>query len=258
MNTQTVPLFTPNASKRKIKFSGPIAIEYEVFKIVDEYDSILKLKGIDWDFSNPPGNLQYIVVSMIQTMLINHGVGLAANQCGLRYNIFVMGTGQYVEAVINPEILEIGSEEEISQEGCLSYPGLFMKVKRSKHIKVKYYNVEGKEIIQEFDGLTARIFQHEFDHLQGIKFTERASKIAFMQAKGKVKSNLRKLKQYEKRLRLEKAQEKAQEKPELKNPITENYANISIIDDIENNISLVSMQDNNLLLSIPDPVTLNV
>lgn len=188
------PPFVP--SEKRITAKGPEGpIEFEIFKVVDGYDPRLKQKAVEWDFQNPPGPLYYIAISMIQTMLRNGGVGLAANQCGLPYKIFVMGTGpNFMEVVINPRILS-GSGEEKSQEGCLSYPGLYLKVKRNTHIEVEYEDLKGVTKKVKYDGLTARIFQHEFDHLEGFNFTQQVSQIELGKAKEKVKSNLRKIKQ---------------------------------------------------------------
>lgn len=190
------PPFIPNMKTRQISIKGGgMAMEYEFFNVVDEYAPILKERAISWDFQQPPGSLRYIIISMIQTMIKKSGIGLAANQCGLRYNIFVMGTGQYVEGIVNPEILH-SYGEQLDQEGCLSYPGLFMKVKRAHRIDVKYWDMNGVEQNKTFEGLTARIFQHEFDHLQGIRFTDLVSPAKVMLAKQKVKSNLKKIQRY--------------------------------------------------------------
>jgi peptide deformylase len=186
-------VFVP--SQRRITAKGPEGpVEFEIFKVVDGYNPILKQKAVNWDFSNPPGPLYYIAMSMIQTMLRNGGVGLAANQCGLPYNLFVMGTGpNFMEVIVNPRIIKTSGEEK-SQEGCLSFPGLYLKVKRATHIEVEYEDLKGMTKKVAYDGLTARIFLHEFDHLQGVKYTELVKSIDLGRAKEKVKSNLRKMK----------------------------------------------------------------
>lgn len=193
LNQPNAPIFTPS-NKRVVKTTEQGTVEFEIFNVVDEYNPILKEKAIDWDFKNPPGHLGYIAFSMIQTMIRQGGLGLAANQCGLRYNLFVMGTGsQFMEVVVNPRILrKVGEEKD--QEGCLSFPGLFLKIKRATQIEVEYEDINGVTKKVTYDGLSARVFQHEFDHLQGVKFTELVSKVEVGMAKEKVKSNLKKIK----------------------------------------------------------------
>ncbi len=178
----------------KLKLVNGSMIEYELLKIHDEYDTILQNPTKHWDFSNPPFDIKYLTFSMIETMLKNHGLGLSANQVGIPYRIFVMGTGQFVEAIINPLVLEMDEITEESIEGCLSYPGLFLRIPRPKSIKVEYFDWSGNVKRNKFEGMTARVFLHEYDHLDGVRFTDRVSNTALMIAKNKIKSNLRKMK----------------------------------------------------------------
>ncbi|MGH7744742.1 MAG: peptide deformylase [Candidatus Dormibacteria bacterium] len=166
---------------------------YELYKIVDEYHKSLTIPGQDWDFTNPTANLEYIAMSLAQTMTQNGGIGLAANQVRLPWNIFVMGTGQEIECIINPVIVT-REGEQVEIEGCLSAPGLFLKIKRAAKIVVKYTSIKGATKEQTFEGLTARIFQHEFDHLQGINFKKLVSPIKLQRAKEKVALTLRRMK----------------------------------------------------------------
>jgi peptide deformylase len=192
-NVGVSQLFVPAPKeKRKAKSVAGGIVEFEHFKILDEYDPWLNRKSIPWDFSNPSGDLRYICISMVETMAKNQGVGLAANQVGLPYSIFVMGGGGYATAVVNPKIL-VADGEEISKEGCLSAPGLFLKVKRANHIDVEFYDMNGKVQFRTFEGLTARIFLHEYDHLQGILFTSLVPKITLQREREKRKTNLKKI-----------------------------------------------------------------
>lgn len=162
-------------------------------KIVDQYDPVLKQKATPWVFSvETTRDLNQILSDMVRAMSMEGGIGLAANQVGLPHAMFVMGSGGQFTAVINPEILEkTGEQKEI--EGCLSYPGLFMNVKRAQHIKVKFYDIEGNPHEEVYEGLTARVFLHEFDHLQGVRFQERVPYVIYVRAKDKVKANLKRI-----------------------------------------------------------------
>lgn len=119
--------------------------------------------------------VQEILNEMVETMRENSGVGLAANQVGLTQRFFVGEAEGVIRKIINPEIIEFSEEEIELEEGCLSIPAIYKRVKRAERVKVKYLNEKGEEIIEELDGLWARIFQHELDHLDGILFIDRLS-----------------------------------------------------------------------------------
>lgn len=121
------------------------------------------------------------------------GVGLSANQVGLDLRVFVMGLGETKIAVFNPEILEYSKTEELFNEGCLSYPGIMLSIKRPTKIKAKYQDETGQIIEQEFNGLTARIFQHEYDHMNGTDYTHRVSKFKLDYAKKKFENKRKKI-----------------------------------------------------------------
>lgn len=112
---------------------------------------------------------------MIKIMKDNEGVGLAANQVGLDKRIFVMHCIQEKEPYIfiNPEIIEESKEITPYQEGCLSFPNLYIELDRSKTVKLKWTNLEGEEKIEEFSALEAVCVQHELDHLNGIVFVNK-------------------------------------------------------------------------------------
>lgn len=138
---------------------------------------------------------------MIDIMKKNAGVGLSANQVGLNARIFVMepdGLEGYNEpfAVINPEIEAVSEQKVIGEEGCLSYPGLFFKVTRAQALVGRFLDSSGKECKIEFTGWNARIFQHEFDHLLGINYTDRVSKLKLDMAKKKQQKLLKKYKDF--------------------------------------------------------------
>ena len=116
------------------------------------------------------------------------GIGLSANQVGLPYKLFVMGGHKDMEdglarACWNPEIVEFSEDTIQLSEGCLTYPLLFLKITRPKTIKVKYTDNDNKEHIEDLDGMPARVFQHEFDHMNGTDFTKLVSKFKLDRAK---------------------------------------------------------------------------
>jgi len=115
---------------------------------------------------------------MREVMLKEDGVGLAAPQVGVNKRIIiccfnVSSDNQTVVEMINPEILSTSKNMEIEEEGCLSLPGRFENVARSKSIVVKYTSKKGKDHTLKLEGMNARIVQHETDHLDGILFIDR-------------------------------------------------------------------------------------
>ena len=127
--------------------------------------------------------IRTLLDDLAQTMYEANGVGLAAPQVGvLRRAVIVLETNvpededEYIIELINPEIIEASGEQE-GAEGCLSVPGEFGLVKRPMHVKVRAQNRFGEWFEVEGDGLTARCFCHEIDHLEGIVFTSKAERM---------------------------------------------------------------------------------
>lgn len=149
-------------------------------KIRTEEDPILRKKSKV--VTNYNDRLKLLIDDMYETMDLAPGVGLAAPQIGILKRLIVVDNREEDNDecekpmrfyMINPEIIEKDGEE-VSMEGCLSVPGKQGTVKRAKHIKVKYNDLEGKENIMEAENFLARIIQHETDHLDGILYTDKA------------------------------------------------------------------------------------
>lgn len=129
------------------------------------------------------GRLHQLLDDMADTLIESGGVGLAAPQVGvLRRVVLVIETNvpededEYIIELINPEIIETSGEQE-GAEGCLSVPGEYGIVKRPAHVKVRAQDRDGEWFEVEGDGLTARCFCHEIDHLEGVVFTSRAERM---------------------------------------------------------------------------------
>jgi peptide deformylase len=120
------------------------------------------------DFSQIRAILEEFKLTMYQ----EDGVGLAAPQVGLSLRFFGMDDGSEFKMVVNPEILERSEEKELGEEGCLSIPGVFADVERHRWIKVRYQDEHGVYHEELLEGYSARIFQHEYDHLDGVLFID--------------------------------------------------------------------------------------
>lgn len=145
----------------------------------------------DWVFDDL-NESKSIATAMIDFMVKEKGIGLAANQVGINKKVFVMGSHNIDGfpkpfAVFNPKILQVSEDTSLYDEGCLSYPGLFLKVKRPQAVIVEYQDEEGIVHTSEMNGLIARCFQHEFDHLNGICFVDRVSQMKLQLAMKKLR-----------------------------------------------------------------------
>ena len=112
-----------------------------------------------------------LIMDMLDTMYDAMGVGLAAPQVGILTRIVVIDVGEGPIVLINPEILET-SGEQTGDEGCLSVPGMAGQVTRPNYVKVKALDIDMNEVEYEGEGLLARAFCHEIDHLDGHMYTE--------------------------------------------------------------------------------------
>jgi peptide deformylase len=127
-------------------------------------------------------NFDEVDASMLTNIMMDRmtemgGVALSAPQVGLNMCMFVMGIDQARVEVFNPSIVSYSKEEALMNEGSLTFPGILVIVKRPIAVTVEYYNKKGELIQNEFQGLTARIFQHAFDHLQGMTIKDKVSKL---------------------------------------------------------------------------------
>jgi peptide deformylase len=154
------------------------------------HESLIQ-KSEPWDFSKD-SNAEELEKEMIHFMIESKGIGLAANQVGLTKRVFVMGSYNipgFPEpfALFNPRIIEASTELVLDDEGCLSYPGLFLKVKRPSWVVVEYQNSKGDTIEAQLDGYLSKCFQHELDHLDGICFVDKVSSLKLNLAMKKIR-----------------------------------------------------------------------
>jgi len=113
--------------------------------------------------------IRKLVLDMGETMKANNGIGLAAPQVGVLKRVIVLENG----ALINPYIIRKYGTKIFDEEGCLSFPEIYINIKRYGKIEVEAMDIEGKEIIIKAEGLLARVIQHEIDHIDGIPFFNR-------------------------------------------------------------------------------------
>ncbi len=137
---------------------------------------------------------EFLVEKFYPLMKEKDGMGLAAPQIGINERFFCFDTSHISDGikrfVINPEIIFSSEENATFEEGCLSVPEIFAKVERSEKVRVRYYNEKGELKEEDLEGFNARVFLHEYDHLQGLLFIHRLSPVERI----KVNSGLKELK----------------------------------------------------------------
>ena len=152
-------------------------------ELVKQDDPILRKVCEDFDFKNPPFDPIEFAKEMMTFMYEKNGIGLAANQIGVPYRIFAMRGVPENFVCYNPKIVGFSKDQVVLEEGCLTYPGLIVKIKRPSIIRVRFHTPNGQTEKKQVIGLTARVFQHEMDHLDGIRFFEKANKYHLDKAK---------------------------------------------------------------------------
>ena len=177
----------------------------KLYELIEEASKVLRTPPADFDFDNPSADPKEIETNLSETLIKFGGLGLSANQVGLNARVFVMKTADKgTVGFFNPELLRVSQETELMREGCLSFPDIYIMLKRSKEVEMKYQDSDGEEHVLMLEGLGARCVQHEIDHLNGIIFLERASQLKLERAlKARPKEKKKRI-EYEKRQALAK------------------------------------------------------
>ncbi|HPW66188.1 MAG TPA: peptide deformylase [Salinivirgaceae bacterium] len=165
-----------------------------IYPIVVAGHPVLKMKAQEIDKNFP--DLNILIEDMFETMYVSEGVGLAAPQIGKSIRLFVIDgkpaaednpeLEDFKKVFINPYIIEQSGEEWFFNEGCLSVPGIREDVQRKSIVKIKYLDENWQQHEDVFDGMAARIIQHEYDHLEGTLFTDRLSFLKRKMLRGKL------------------------------------------------------------------------
>ncbi len=156
-----------------------------IIPIVSYGTKILKNKAEDISIDYP--NLEQLIEDMFETMYEACGVGLAAPQIGRSIRLFIIDASPFADedadmdgfrkVFINPQIVEESGEKWNFNEGCLSIPSIREDVSRLSKIRIRYQDQDFNTLEEEYDGTKARIIQHEYDHLEGVLFTDYLSAI---------------------------------------------------------------------------------
>lgn len=157
-------------------------------KLIKYPNDFLDKKVKEVDLENLEFNPAELKKEMVEFMLANNGIGLSANQIGLDAQVFVMGDSiENSTMCINPTVLQYTSNTQDDIEGCLSFPNIFVKVKRPREILARYWNENLEECTIKIEGYSAKCYLHELDHLLGITFKDRVSKLRWDMAAKKAR-----------------------------------------------------------------------
>lgn len=148
-------------------------------------------KSEKFNFQSPPFDSIEFAHTLAEAMLENNGIGLAAPQIEIPYQIIAIRANPII-VMYNPRIIDTSTEEIVLEEGCCSYPGIYANIGRPRRIKVRYTEPNGNTITKTFEDLSARVIQHEIDHLNGVTMIEKMDRFHKEKA-------LRKLKQLKRR-----------------------------------------------------------
>ena len=173
-------------------------IDRMILPVIAYGDPVLKKKADEIDENYP--NLKELIENMFETMYASNGVGIAAPQIGRSIRLFVIDASAVAEGedgdpscedfkrvFINPIIFEESGTEWSCEEGCLSIPRIREDVKRKPNLKIEYYDEHWELYEEELEGFAARVVQHEYDHIEGILFTDRINPLRKQLLKGKLR-----------------------------------------------------------------------
>lgn len=149
----------------------------KTFDLVELNSPVLHQVLPDFDFEKPPVDPNGFASSLVETCKQHNGLGLSANQCGFTHRVFVMGADEEYVAYFNPKLISSEGESHM-EEGCLSFPLLMLKMTRPRSVVVEYQDYTGTKHTKTFDGMTARCFLHELDHMNGVLYTSRVKPLA--------------------------------------------------------------------------------
>jgi peptide deformylase len=144
-------------------------------ELVKYNDLILKSPGSNFNFNEPPFNQYEFAQDLVKFMYDKNAICITAPQVGIPYRIFAMRAHPQNFVCINPKIVQPSKEIVLLEETSLTYPGIYVKIKRPQHCRVRFAMPNGDVRTETFTGVTARTFQHCMDYLDGIAFYSKAN-----------------------------------------------------------------------------------
>jgi peptide deformylase len=166
-------------------------LDFDALSLLSFDDDRMTTPPPEFDFALDGEHAETLANGMYEKMLKLGGVGLSANQIGLPYRVFVFGGKETRLHMFNPKIIGVSKEMVAMTEACLSLPGFSLVLKRPAEVAASYQDFKGETVVSNFSGIGARIFLHEYDHMEGILFTQHASQFKMRWELDKVKKRIR-------------------------------------------------------------------
>ena len=183
---------TVEVEPKKLAAHAPHVEFRKKYNLVPANHPLLRTKLEIFDFKNPPTDPEELGLDLLAHMRHFGGIGLSANQLGLPYRVFCT-EGEPGFVCFNPRITAFAGEPRLLDEGCLSYPGLYIKKKRPDMIRVRFFTPTGQPVVKRFNGVTSRIFQHECEHLDGESYLEDVDSLVLQRARKKQQNLLKRV-----------------------------------------------------------------
>lgn len=168
-------------------------VKVDPLPLYDENHPMLKVQIPEYKQAVPNPIMELLIKRLKMTMKLYGGIGLSANQCGVFERVFVIGTDHFQIACINPRIIGKAPSTIKESEGCLSYPGLYVKIDRPDWVDVEFIDETGTLKQMRLEGITARCFQHELDHMNGIRMVDHVGPVALQMARKKQDKVIKKI-----------------------------------------------------------------
>ena len=154
-------------------------------ELILEGNPILKKRAVPFDFDNPQEDPEKLTEELVDAIQKYEGMGLSACQIGVNLKVFVMRYNGGAIVCFNPRIIEYSPQTTYISEGCLSFPGLFFPVERAYGISTEYYRKDGVQMSGTFVDISAKCFQHEYDHMLGKLYIDGVSNFKLKTARKK-------------------------------------------------------------------------
>jgi peptide deformylase len=165
----------------------------KILPVYNDQHPALRQMSFTFNFETPQVNPHELAADLLTTMESHKGLGLAAPQCGISLRVFALASGT---VCFNPQIINAEGEVRM-KEGCLSFPGLLLPINRPEVVTLSWYDVNGEKKEETFSGITARCILHEFNHLNGILFTDLVGNLTLSMAKKKRAKLVKKIQRFQ-------------------------------------------------------------
>lgn len=181
-NDDVLTIDTSPTSVSDAEIKTPEHLANQILPVFSDAHPLLHMKLPEYTEPLPNREMTILSKRLLFTMKTYKGIGLSANQCGIDKRVFVIGHEDFSITCINPKILDASPNFNRSNEGCLSFPGLFLKVERPEWVLVEFTDELGQKQNLKLDGITARCFAHELDHMNGLVYTSYVKPLALKMA----------------------------------------------------------------------------